>query len=81
MEGLEQQCLSWILTHDPQMASQGVVNPVKKIGQCLGYVYGILTTKQASETSPKSKLIIVATHTHGNHGGPEIAMLQLVADP
>ena len=34
--------------------------------------------KQASEPSPK--LIIVATYTHGNNGGPGIAMLQLVAD-
>src|SRR6056300_399883 len=39
----------------------------------------LLCTKQASEPSPK--LIIVATHTHANNGGPMIAMLQLVADP
>ena len=40
----------------------------------------LLPAKQASEPSPK--LIIVATHTHGNHGWPGIAMLQLVvADP
>ena len=39
----------------------------------------LLPAKQASEPSPK--LIIVATHTHGNNGGPGIAMLQLVADP
>src|SRR5210317_626940 len=39
----------------------------------------LLPAKQASELYPK--LIIVATHTHGNNGGPGIAMLQLVADP
>ena len=38
-----------------------------------------LSAKQASEPSPK--LIIVAMDTHGNNGGPEIAMLHLVADP
>ena len=36
-------------------------------------------TKQASKPSPK--LMIVATGTHGNNGGAEIAMLHLVADP
>src|SRR5210317_510700 len=39
----------------------------------------LLPAKQASEPSPK--LIIVATHTHGNNGGHGIAMLHLVADP
>ena len=39
----------------------------------------LLPAKQASEPSPK--LIIVATCTHGNNGGAEIAMLHLVADP
>src|SRR6056300_1717723 len=39
----------------------------------------LLAAKQASEPSPK--LIILATHTHGNDGGPQIAMLQLLADP
>ena len=39
----------------------------------------LLAAKQASDPSPK--LNIVATHTHGNNGGPGIAMLQLVADP
>ena len=39
----------------------------------------LLHTKQASEPSPK--LIIVATGTHGNNGGPGIAMLHPVADP
>ena len=39
----------------------------------------LLAAKQASEPSPK--LIIVATHTHGNNGGLDIAMLHLVADP
>src|SRR6056300_2064384 len=39
----------------------------------------LLCTKQASEPSPK--LIIVATHTHSNNGGPGIAMLHVVADP
>ena len=39
----------------------------------------LLPAKRASEPSPK--LIIVATHTHGNNGGLEIAMLHLVADP
>ena len=39
----------------------------------------LLHTKQASEPSPK--LIIVATGTHANNGGPEIAMLLQVAYP
>src|SRR5210317_1847238 len=39
----------------------------------------LLPDKQASEPSPK--LIIVATDTHGNNGGHEIAMLHLLADP
>src|SRR5210317_1648847 len=39
----------------------------------------LLPAKKASEPSPK--LIILATHTHGNNGGPGIAILQLVADP
>src|SRR6056300_1436396 len=39
----------------------------------------VLPAKEASEPSPK--LIIAPTHTHGNNGGPGIAMLQLVADP
>ena len=43
----------------------------------------LLPAKQASEPSPK--LMIVATGTHANNGGPEpepeIAMLHVVADP
>ena len=39
----------------------------------------VVPAKQAPEPSPK--LIIVATYTHGNNGGAEIAMLHLVADP
>ena len=36
----------------------------------------LLPDKQASEPSPK--LIIIATHTHGNNGGRGIAMLELL---
>ena len=39
----------------------------------------LLHANQASEPSPK--LIIVAIGTHGNNGGPEIAMLYMVVDP
>ena len=42
----------------------------------------MLHGKQASESEPSPKLIIVAIGTHGsNHGGAEIAMLHLIADP
>ena len=37
MKGLEEQCLSWLLTKDPQMVPQGAVYSLKmaKIGLCL----------------------------------------------
>src|SRR6056300_1232700 len=39
----------------------------------------LIPAKQAPE--PSTKLIIVAPYTHGNNGGPGIAMLHLVAKP